>query len=90
MVIKSAEQMGATPEMKNGVVRRGLGFKNEICEFLIADYHGELVERIKSQNNTITVGRLAFRLAEEYYSGRRRMIPSLTFSPFPLFPFSPY
>jgi hypothetical protein len=87
MVIKSAEQMGATPEMKNGVVRRGFGLKNEICEFLIADYHGELVEKIKSQNNTITVGRLTLRLAEEYYSGRRRMIPSLTF---PLLTFSPY
>ena len=66
MVIKSAGQKSAAAEASVGIVRRGFGLKNEICEFLMADYHSELVEKIKARNNTITVGRLTFRLAEEF------------------------
>jgi len=66
MAIKSAGQRGATAEGKDGIIRRGFGLKNEICEFLMADYHSELVDKIKARNNTITVGRLTFRLAEEF------------------------
>jgi 4-hydroxy-3-methylbut-2-enyl diphosphate reductase len=64
--IESREQPGAKVKEKEGVNRRGFGLKNEIRQFLVADYHSELVEKIKSQNNTITVGRLTFRLAEEF------------------------
>jgi 4-hydroxy-3-methylbut-2-enyl diphosphate reductase len=47
-------------------VRRGFGLKSEIRPFLAADYHSNLVDNIKAQGNSITAGRLIFRLAEEF------------------------
>ena len=66
MGIESGEHPGSNGKAKEAINRRGFGLKGEIRQFLVADYHSELVEKIKSQNNTITVGRLTFRLAEEF------------------------
>jgi len=51
---------------QSNVVRRGFGLKGEIRESLITDYHSALVEKIKAAGNTLKVGRLTFRLAEEF------------------------
>jgi 4-hydroxy-3-methylbut-2-enyl diphosphate reductase len=66
MGIESAERIGTKGKAKDSIIRRGFGLKSEIRQSLLADYHSELVERIKSQNNTIAAGRLTFRLAEEF------------------------
>ncbi|HVG22072.1 MAG TPA: 4-hydroxy-3-methylbut-2-enyl diphosphate reductase [Blastocatellia bacterium] len=66
MGIESQEQVATKERAKEGVNRRGFGLKGEIRQFLVADYHSQLVEKIKSQNNTITLGRLTVRLAEEF------------------------
>jgi len=47
-------------------VRRGFGLKAEIRDSLITDYHSSVVKKIKEQGNTLEVGRLTFRLAEEF------------------------
>ena len=51
---------------RRNVVRKGFGLKNEIRESLLTDYHSDLINRIKDGDNTLTVGRLTFRLAEEF------------------------
>ncbi|HXG91937.1 MAG TPA: 4-hydroxy-3-methylbut-2-enyl diphosphate reductase, partial [Blastocatellia bacterium] len=61
-----AGQQKANDNLHDGVVRRGFGLKGEIRPSLIADYHSNLVDRIKSEGNRLTVGRLTFRLAEEF------------------------
>lgn len=66
MRTEKIEQAGSTGKAKDGIIRRGFGLKGEIRQFLIADYHSDLIDKIKRQNNTITVGRLTFRLAEEF------------------------
>jgi 4-hydroxy-3-methylbut-2-enyl diphosphate reductase len=66
MGMDNREQVSAKGKIADGVNRRGFGLKGEIRQFLLADYHSELVGRIKSQNNTITQGRLTFRLADEF------------------------
>lgn len=48
------------------VIRRGFGLKEEAQRSLVADYHSELVERIKNQGHRLKVGRITFRLAEEF------------------------
>ncbi|HEX8184321.1 MAG TPA: 4-hydroxy-3-methylbut-2-enyl diphosphate reductase [Blastocatellia bacterium] len=58
--------MGSPGEAQQRIVRRGFGLKNQIRDSLMADFHSDLVERIRGQNNTIRVGRLTFRLAEEF------------------------
>jgi 4-hydroxy-3-methylbut-2-enyl diphosphate reductase len=58
--------VSATDNPQSGIVRRGFGLKDEIRPTLVADYHSDLVERIKQQGNTLQVGRLTFRLAEEF------------------------
>lgn len=40
--------------------------KSEIRPFLAADYHSDLVDNIKAQGHAVKVGRLTFRLAEEF------------------------
>ncbi|HYP25652.1 MAG TPA: 4-hydroxy-3-methylbut-2-enyl diphosphate reductase [Blastocatellia bacterium] len=66
MDIKSADQTEEAAGLKGTVVRRGFGLKSEIREFLAVDYHSDLVDRIKSQGHELKVGRLRFRLAEEF------------------------
>jgi 4-hydroxy-3-methylbut-2-enyl diphosphate reductase len=56
----------AAQDPRRNVVRRGFGLKSEIRESLTVDYHSDLVDRIKSQGNMLTAGRLTFRLAEEF------------------------
>jgi 4-hydroxy-3-methylbut-2-enyl diphosphate reductase len=51
---------------RRNVVRRGFGLKDEIRSSLVTDYHSDLVARIKSQGNSLNVGRFTFRLAEEF------------------------
>ncbi len=62
----NTKQTSAPDSSRANVVRRGFGLKGEIRETLISDYHSELVEKIKSQGNTLNIGRLTFRLAEEF------------------------
>ncbi|HKG23514.1 MAG TPA: 4-hydroxy-3-methylbut-2-enyl diphosphate reductase [Blastocatellia bacterium] len=64
--MKSADQSKEVEDLKGTVVRRGFGLKSEIREFLAVDYHSDLVDRIKSQGHELKVGRLRFRLAEEF------------------------
>jgi 4-hydroxy-3-methylbut-2-en-1-yl diphosphate reductase len=63
---EDAKQPSATAGPRANVNRRGFGLKGEIRETLVSDYHSELVEKIKSQGNTLNIGRLTFRLAEEF------------------------
>jgi 4-hydroxy-3-methylbut-2-enyl diphosphate reductase len=58
--------VSTTENAQSNVVRRGFGLKAEIRESLVTDYHSTLVEKIKAQGNTLKVGRLTFRLAEEF------------------------
>jgi 4-hydroxy-3-methylbut-2-enyl diphosphate reductase len=58
--------MSANPDPRSNVIRRGFGLKGEIREVLSTDYHSDIVDRIKSQGHTLRVGRLTFRLAEEF------------------------
>ncbi|HEY6330393.1 MAG TPA: 4-hydroxy-3-methylbut-2-enyl diphosphate reductase [Blastocatellia bacterium] len=55
-----------TEKTQNTVVRRGFGLKAEIRDSLITDYHSSVVKKIKEQSNTLQVGHLTFRLAEEF------------------------
>jgi 4-hydroxy-3-methylbut-2-enyl diphosphate reductase len=63
---ENRELAGEAIPPRSNVVRRGFGLKAEIRETLISDYHSDLVEKIKSQGHTLTIGRLTFRLAEEF------------------------
>lgn len=58
--------MNATESFSSGVVRRGFGLKGEIQDSLVTDYHSDLVQRIKGQQNVLKVGRFSIRLAEEF------------------------
>jgi 4-hydroxy-3-methylbut-2-enyl diphosphate reductase len=58
--------MSTTENIQRAVVRRGFGLKEEIQDSLVADYHSQLVDKIKSQGYTLTAGRLTFRLAQEF------------------------
>ena len=64
--VENAKRAGDASAPRSNVVRRGFGLKGEIRETLINDYHSSIVEKIKSQGHTLTVGRLTFRLAEEF------------------------
>jgi 4-hydroxy-3-methylbut-2-enyl diphosphate reductase len=47
-------------------VRRGFGLKQEVRPLILTDYHSQLIERARLQGGILTVGRLTFRLAEEF------------------------
>lgn len=66
MTIKSMDEAKEIEDLKGTVVRRGFGLKSEIREFLAVDYHSDLVDRIKSQGHELSIGRLKFRLAQEF------------------------
>ena len=51
---------------RRNVVRKGFGLKSEIRESLVIDYHSDLIDRIRTQGSSLTIGRLTFRLAEEF------------------------
>jgi 4-hydroxy-3-methylbut-2-enyl diphosphate reductase len=46
--------------------RKGFGLKKEIAGALAGDYHSALVDRIRDQDNSLTVGDVSFRLAKEF------------------------
>lgn len=46
--------------------RRGFGLRGEIAETLAGDYHSNLVDRIKSEGYSLTVGGLTVHLAKEF------------------------
>ena len=46
--------------------RKGFGLKADVQEDLAADYDGQLVDRLKSQNYALTVGDVTIRLAREF------------------------
>lgn len=46
--------------------RKGFGLKQEIEGALSADYHSQLVARVRENENRLTVGDVTFRLAKEF------------------------
>ncbi len=52
--------------MESTYYRRGFGLKAEIKGPLNADYSSAVVEAFRSRGNTLTVGPLTFRLAQEF------------------------
>ncbi|HWP43777.1 MAG TPA: 4-hydroxy-3-methylbut-2-enyl diphosphate reductase, partial [Blastocatellia bacterium] len=66
MAASNDKKIDASADPRQNVVRRGFGLKSEIRDSLTVDYHSDLVDRIKSQGNVLRVGRLTFRLAEEF------------------------
>jgi 4-hydroxy-3-methylbut-2-enyl diphosphate reductase len=46
--------------------RKGFGLKREIESTLSADYHSELVDRIRNEGHTLQAGDLTFRVAKEF------------------------
>lgn len=66
MTSNSQDKDDGIESLKGSVVRRGFGLKGEIRPALAVDYHSDLVDRIKSQGNELSIGRLTFRLAEEF------------------------
>ncbi len=46
--------------------RRGFGLRGEIAETLASDYHSNLVDRIKYEGYSLTVGGLTVHLAKEF------------------------
>lgn len=66
MTLNSQDKGDGIEDLKGSVVRRGFGLKGEIRPVLAVDYHSDLVDRIKGQGNELNVGRLTFRLAEEF------------------------
>jgi 4-hydroxy-3-methylbut-2-en-1-yl diphosphate reductase len=52
--------------MNDQYFRRGFGLKKEIAGTLVEEYHSDLVERIRQNDNQFVVGPLTFRLAKEF------------------------
>src|SRR5262245_34541341 len=46
--------------------RKGFGLRADVQEDLAADYDGRIVDLLKSQAYTLTVGDVTFRLAKEF------------------------
>jgi len=46
--------------------RKGFGLKAEVQDELSADYAGQLVDRLRAENYTLTVGDVTIRLAREF------------------------
>ena len=46
--------------------RKGFGLKSEVQEDLSADYSGRIVDRMRAEDYTLTVGDVTFRLAREF------------------------
>ncbi len=52
--------------MESTYFRRGFGLKGEIEGQRNADYHSAVVDAVRSHANTLQVGTLTFRLAQEF------------------------
>src|SRR5206468_3971616 len=46
--------------------RKGFGLRAEVQDELAADYSGRLVDRMRAENHTLTVGNVTIRLAREF------------------------
>jgi 4-hydroxy-3-methylbut-2-enyl diphosphate reductase len=46
--------------------RKGFGLKTEVQDTLAADYAGQLVDRLRAQDHTLTAGPVTVRLAREF------------------------
>ena len=46
--------------------RKGFGLRREVADTLAVDYHSQLVDRIRGNDFTLTIGDLTFRLAREF------------------------
>ncbi|HEX7939881.1 MAG TPA: 4-hydroxy-3-methylbut-2-enyl diphosphate reductase [Gemmatimonadaceae bacterium] len=46
--------------------RKGFGLKSEVQDDLSADYSGRIVDRMRAEDYTLTVGDVTFRLAREF------------------------
>src|SRR5262244_2728710 len=46
--------------------RKGFGLKADVQDDLSADYEGQMVDRLKAENYTLTVGDVTIRLAREF------------------------
>jgi 4-hydroxy-3-methylbut-2-enyl diphosphate reductase len=66
MATNNESDVNVAADPRRNVVRRGFGLKGEIRESLTVDYHSDLIDRIKGQGGSLTVGRLTFRLAQEF------------------------
>ena len=51
--------------MEQTYFRRGFGLRGHIEGALVADYHSDLVDRVRAQGYVLTVGDLTFKLAGE-------------------------
>src|SRR5437868_466340 len=58
--------MSTTDSVPQAVVRRAFGLQDEIRDSIVSEYHSDLIRRIRQQANTLQMGRLTFRLAEEF------------------------
>lgn len=52
--------------MSDQYYRRGFGLKKEIAGTLVAEYHSDLVERIRETGSRMGAGPMTFRLAKEF------------------------
>jgi 4-hydroxy-3-methylbut-2-enyl diphosphate reductase len=55
-----------SPSEPSTYFRKGFGLKAEVQDDLSADYDGRLVDRLRSQSYTMTVGDVTIRLAREF------------------------
>lgn len=52
--------------MEQTYFRKGFGLKREIESTLSADYHSQLVDRIRAEGHTLKAGDMTFRVAKEF------------------------
>jgi 4-hydroxy-3-methylbut-2-en-1-yl diphosphate reductase len=52
--------------MNNNIVRTGFVLKNEIAQKLNDEYHGNMVDKLLTANNQITIGNTTIKLAKEF------------------------
>ena len=52
--------------MEQTYFRKGFGLKREIESTLSADYHSQLVDRIRAEGHTLHAGDMTFRIAKEF------------------------
>jgi 4-hydroxy-3-methylbut-2-en-1-yl diphosphate reductase len=54
------------PDEPSTYFRKGFGLKAEVQDDLSADYGGHLVDRLRAENNTLTIGDVTIRLARAF------------------------
>ncbi|HEX6060334.1 MAG TPA: 4-hydroxy-3-methylbut-2-enyl diphosphate reductase [Gemmatimonadaceae bacterium] len=56
----------ASPDQNATYFRKGFGLKSEVQETLAADYTGDLVDQLRANDFSLTVGDVTIRLAREF------------------------